>query len=221
MSVEEKIRLLEERRNLARLGGGEDRIRRQHEAGKMTARERVQMLLDPGTFTEMDMFVLDQHEYGQEKFYGDGVVIGYGRIHGRLVYVFSQDFTVYGGSLSQSFAKKVTKIMDLASRNGAPVIGINDSGGARIQEGVESLAGYADIFLRNVLSSGVIPQIRRSRLQPRAYRFRVHGEEHLVHVHYRTGRDQSRHARGGHQGRSGRCGDARNEERCGPLRLRG
>jgi len=159
MTIEEKIADLKRRETEAELGGGEARIEKQHRAGKLTARERVEMLLDPGSFVEVDKFVLDQHETGQKKFYGDGVVTGYGRIDGRLVYLFSQDFTVYGGSLSQAFAKKVVKIMDLAARNGAPVIGLNDSGGARIQEGVESLAGYADIFLRNVQQSGVIPQI--------------------------------------------------------------
>lgn len=159
MSIEEKIRLLEAKEREAELGGGQERIDKQHAAGKMTARERIHMLLDPGSFVELDKFVLDQHETGQPKFYGDGVVTGYGTIHGRLVYVFSQDFTVYGGSLSQAFAKKVVKVMDLAAKTGAPIIGINDSGGARIQEGVESLAGYADIFLRNVLQSGVVPQI--------------------------------------------------------------
>ena len=159
MSNEEKLALLDAREREAELGGGPERIERQHAAGKLTARERIDLLLDPGTFVETDKFVLDQHETGQKKFYGDGVVTGYGRVDGRLVYVFSQDFTVYGGSLSQAFAKKVCKIMDLAARNGAPVIGLNDSGGARIQEGVESLAGYADIFLRNVMSSGVVPQI--------------------------------------------------------------
>ncbi|RMF18816.1 MAG: acyl-CoA carboxylase subunit beta [Candidatus Dadabacteria bacterium] len=159
MSNEEKLALLDAREREAELGGGPERIERQHAAGKLTARERIDLLLDPGTFVETDRFVLDQHETGQKKFYGDGVVTGYGRVDGRLVYVFSQDFTVYGGSLSQAFAKKVCKIMDLAARNGAPVIGLNDSGGARIQEGVESLAGYADIFLRNVMSSGVVPQI--------------------------------------------------------------
>jgi propionyl-CoA carboxylase beta chain len=159
MSLAEKIRLLEERNRLALQGGGEERIRRQHEAGKLTARERLDLLLDPGSFVELDRLVLNQNPDLSEKIYGDGVVTGYGRINGRLVYVFSQDFTVYGGSLSGAFARKVCKIMDLAMKNGAPVIGLNDSGGARIQEGVESLAGYADIFLRNVMGSGVIPQI--------------------------------------------------------------
>lgn len=153
---------LEEKHRLAELGGGEERINRQHKAGKLTARERIALLLDEGTFVETDKFVLHQcRDFGMEsqRILGDGVVTGYGQIDGRLVFLFSQDFTVFGGSLSGSYAKKVVKIMDLAAKVGAPVIGLNDSGGARIQEGVESLAGYADIFLRNTLYSGVIPQI--------------------------------------------------------------
>jgi len=153
---------LEEKHKVAELGGGEERIKRQHKAGKLTARERIALLLDEGSFVETDKFVLHQcHDFGMEsqRILGDGVVTGYGQIDGRLVFVFSQDFTVFGGSLSGSYAKKVVKIMDLAAKVGAPVIGLNDSGGARIQEGVESLAGYADIFLRNTLYSGVIPQI--------------------------------------------------------------
>jgi propionyl-CoA carboxylase beta chain len=146
----------------AREGGGADRIAKQHAAGKRTARERVEDLLDPGTFTELGRFVTHQcSDFGMadDKVLGDGVVTGFGRIEGRLVYVFAQDFTVFGGSLSSAHAAKICKIMDLAMKNGAPVIGLNDSGGARIQEGVASLAGYADIFLRNTLASGVIPQI--------------------------------------------------------------
>jgi len=153
---------LEELHRLAELGGGESRIERQHEAGKYTARERIERLLDAGTFVEIDKFVTHQcTDFGMEanKIPGDGVVTGYGKISGRLVYVFAQDFTVYGGSLSGAYARKICKIMDLAVKVGAPVIGLNDSGGARIQEGVVSLAGYADIFLRNTLASGVIPQI--------------------------------------------------------------
>lgn len=153
---------LEEKHKIAELGGGRERIERQHKAGKLTARERIAILVDEGTFTEMDKFVTHQcHEFGMEaqKILGDGVITGYGYIDGRLVFIFSQDFTVFGGSLSGSYAKKIVKIMDLAAKVGAPVIGLNDSGGARIQEGVESLAGYADIFLRNSIYSGVIPQI--------------------------------------------------------------
>jgi propionyl-CoA carboxylase beta chain len=146
----------------ADISGGRDRIDKQHDAGKFTARERIEMLLDPGTFVELDK--LKTHRctdfgMGKKKIYGDGVITGYGRIENRLVFVFAQDFTVFGGSLSMAFAEKICKVMDLAMRSGAPVIGLNDSGGARIQEGVVSLAGYADIFLRNTLASGVIPQI--------------------------------------------------------------
>jgi acetyl-CoA carboxylase carboxyltransferase component len=149
-------------RAMSRLGGGQDRIDKQHAKGRMTARERIQMLLDEGSFEEFDMFKTHRcTQFGMKgkEFLGDGVITGYGTINGRVVYVFSQDFTVFGGSLSETFAEKVCKIMDLAIKNGAPVIGMNDSGGARIQEGIESLAGYTDIFLRNVMGSGVIPQI--------------------------------------------------------------
>jgi len=162
MSVRDKEDRLREMRKQALLGGGQDRIDSQHKKGKQTARERIDVLLDPGTFRELDMFVTHRTtDFGldKKKIYGDGVITGYGKIDGRLVYVFSQDFTVFGGALSETFAEKVCKIMDLALRNGAPVIGLNDSGGARIQEGVRSLAGYGDIFWRNVVSSGVIPQI--------------------------------------------------------------
>jgi propionyl-CoA carboxylase beta chain len=146
----------------ALLGGGQDRIDAQHKKGKLTARERVELLLDKGTFEEIGKLVTHRsHEFGLEKqrVLGDGVITGYGKIDGRMVYVFSQDFTVFGGSLSEAHAEKIVKIMDLAMKNGAPVIGLNDSGGARIQEGVVSLGGYADIFYRNTLASGVIPQI--------------------------------------------------------------
>ncbi len=162
MPLKEKIKKLEEKHRLAELGGGQARIDKQHKAGRKTARERVLDLLDPGTFVETDKFVVHKTtDFGMadKKFLGDGVITGYGKIDGRLVYVFSQDFTVFGGSLSRTNANKIIKIMDLALKMGAPVIGLNDSGGARIQEGVESLAGYADIFYRNVRSSGVIPQI--------------------------------------------------------------
>ncbi len=153
---------LDARRAEARLGGGEARIARQHDKGKLTARERLDVLLDDGSFEEIGMFVRHQcHDFSldQNRPYGDGVVTGYGTIHGRLVYVFSQDFTVFGGSLGLAHAEKIVKIMKLAMENGAPVIGLNDSGGARIQEGVVSLGGYADIFLLNTLASGVVPQI--------------------------------------------------------------
>ena len=153
---------LEERRETARMGGGSKRIDAQHGRGKLTARERVDLLLDEGSFEEFDMFVTHRcTDFGMEaqKPAGDGVVTGWGTINGRLVYVFSQDFTVLGGSVSETHAKKICKIMDLAVQNGAPVVGINDSGGARIQEGVDSLAGYGDIFQRNITASGVVPQI--------------------------------------------------------------
>jgi len=160
--MRDKLDLLERRRAESELGGGEARLQAQHEKGKLSARERLELLLDESSFVELDRFVVHRStDFGldAQKFYGDGVITGYGRIDGRLVYVFSQDFTVFGGSLSESFAEKIVKIMDLAMRNGAPVIGLNDSGGARIQEGVVSLGGYAEIFLRNTLASGVIPQI--------------------------------------------------------------
>ena len=153
---------LEAKREQARLGGGRRRIDAQHAKGKLTARERIDVLLDAGTFEEYDTYVTHRcHDFGMsdQTISGDGVVTGWGTVNGRLVYVFSQDFTVFGGSLSETHAAKICKIMDMAVRNGAPVIGINDSGGARIQEGVASLAGYADVFLRNVLASGVVPQI--------------------------------------------------------------
>jgi propionyl-CoA carboxylase beta chain len=162
MSSENKFQLLEENSRLAELGGGEDRIVKQHDAGRKTARERIIDLLDPNTFVEIDKFVTHRttdFDMDKQKFLGDGVVSGYGKIDGRLMYVFAQDFTVFGGSLSRANADKIVKIMDLAMKMGAPVIGLNDSGGARIQEGVESLGGYADIFYRNVMSSGVVPQI--------------------------------------------------------------
>src|SRR5256886_16134064 len=162
MTMREKLELLERRIAESEEGGGAKRVKAQHDKGKLSARERLDLLLDEGTFVELDRFVVHRsHDFGLEEqlFYGDGVVTGYGRIEGRLVYVFSQDFTVFGGSLSEAFAEKIVKVMDLAMRNGAPVIGLNDSGGARIQEGVVSLGGYAEIFLRNTLASGVVPQI--------------------------------------------------------------
>jgi propionyl-CoA carboxylase beta chain len=153
---------LEELRRRSALGGGEDRIQQQHAKGKLTARERVELLVDEGSFTELDAFVMARPTElvpDEDRVMGDGVVTGFGQVDGRLVYVFSQDFTVFGGSLAEAHAEKICKVMDLAVRNGAPLIGLNDSGGARIQEGVVSLGGYADIFLRNVLASGVVPQI--------------------------------------------------------------
>jgi propionyl-CoA carboxylase beta chain len=157
-----KREILEKKKAESLVGGGEDRIKSQHSKGKLTARERLHFLLDEGSFNEVGAFVMHRsNDFGMEKqrFLGDGVVTGYGTINGRLVYVFSQDFTVFGGSLSETHAEKICKIMDLALKNGAPVIGLNDSGGARIQEGVVSLGGYADIFYKNTIASGVIPQL--------------------------------------------------------------
>ncbi|MFM8832851.1 MAG: acyl-CoA carboxylase subunit beta [Cytophagales bacterium] len=160
--LQEKFNELSRKNAEALLGGGEKRVAQQHAKGKLTARERVQLLLDEGSFEELDKFVTHRaKDFGLDKehYLGDGVVTGYGAVQGRLVYVFSQDFTVFGGSLSETFAEKIVKVMDLAMKNGAPIIGLNDSGGARIQEGVVSLGGYADIFYRNVMASGVVPQI--------------------------------------------------------------
>ena len=160
--MEEKLKLLEQRKQQALLGGGEARIKSQHGKGKLTARERIELLVDDSSFEEIGMLVEHRsYDFGMEnqKVYGDGVITGYGTINGRLVYVFSQDFTVFGGSLSETHAEKICKIMDLAMKNQAPVIGLNDSGGARIQEGVNSLGGYADIFYRNTRASGYIPQL--------------------------------------------------------------
>src|SRR3954447_1740627 len=162
MSSENDIQELERRKRESELGGGEKRIERQHAEGKKTARERIALLFDPGSFQELDQLVVHRStDFGMEKqrISGDGVVTGYGTIGGRLGYAFPQDFTVFGGSLSETHAAKIVKLQDLALKNGAPIVGLNDSGGARIQEGVVSLGGYADIFLRNTLASGVIPQI--------------------------------------------------------------
>ena len=160
--MEEKLKRLEELRRKSELGGGKERLEAQHAKGKLSARERLDLLMDEGSFVELDRFVTHRSQgFGLEekKILGDGVVTGYGTIHGRTVYVFSQDFTVFGGSLSEAHAEKIVKLQDLAMKNGAPLVGLNDSGGARIQEGVVSLGGYADIFLRNTLASGVVPQI--------------------------------------------------------------
>jgi propionyl-CoA carboxylase beta chain len=162
MSIQEKLDRLRELRAASEAGGGAERVKAQHARGKLSARERLELLLDEGSFVELDRFVTHRStDFGLEnqKVLGDGVVTGYGTVHGRLVYVFSQDFTVFGGSLSEAHAEKIVKIQDMALKNGAPIVGLNDSGGARIQEGVVSLGGYADIFLRNTLASGVIPQI--------------------------------------------------------------
>jgi len=162
MGIEKTRDELDRKDREALLAGGKERIEKQHAAGKLTARERIDLLLDKGTFVELDRFVTHRcNDFGMEdrKFLGDGVITGYGKIHDRLAFVFAQDFTIFGGTLSITVAEKICKVMELAMKNGAPLIGINDSGGARIQEGVASLAGYADIFLRNTLASGVVPQI--------------------------------------------------------------
>ncbi len=162
MDSQQKIKQLIDYRREARVGGGEKRIEKQHAQGKYTARERIEMILDEGSFEETDMFVTHRcADFGMEKtkFLGDGVVTGHGTIDGRIVYIYAQDFTVFGGSLSETYAKKICKIMDQAMKVGAPIVGVNDSGGARIQEGVNSLAGYAEIFQRNIMASGVVPQI--------------------------------------------------------------
>ncbi len=162
MNRKELLQDLDHRNAQAIAGGGEERVEKQHAQGKLTARERIDLLLDPGSFVELDRFVVHQcTDFGMEKkqFPGDGVVTGYGRVDGRLIYVFAQDFTVLGGSLGLAHAKKIVKVQELALRDGAPIVGINDSGGARIQEGVQALAGYGEIFLNNTLASGVVPQI--------------------------------------------------------------
>jgi len=162
MENQQKVKNLIDLRVQAKLGGGEKRIASQHAKGKFTARERIEMLLDDGSFEELDMFVTHRcNNFGleKEKYLGDGVITGHGTIDGRTVFLFAQDFTVFGGSLSETMALKICKVMDMAMNMGCPVIGVNDSGGARIQEGVTSLAGYAEIFQRNIMASGVIPQI--------------------------------------------------------------
>ena len=197
MSHESKLEELRSLREQARLGGGEDRIETQHKRGRLTARERLDLLLDKGSFRETGGFVTHRtHDFGLEKrkYLSDSVVTGWGTVEGRLTYVFSQDFTVFGGSLGEVHAEKIVKIMEMAMKNGAPVIGINDSGGARIQEGVVSLGGYADIFLRNTMASGVIPQIS-AIMGPSAggavysgpYGFHFYGPQILLHVCNRAG----------------------------------
>jgi len=162
MTIDPKIDVLRQRKEEAKRGGGAARVEAQHKNGRLTARERIDLLLDKGSFRELDAFVSHRtHDFGlhRQQYLADSVVTGWGTVSGRLIYVFSQDFTVFGGSLGEVHAEKVCKIMDMAMKSGAPLIGLNDSGGARIQEGVVSLGGYADIFLRNTLASGVIPQI--------------------------------------------------------------
>ena len=208
MDIDKKIAELERRNLEAELGGGQTRIDQQHAKGKLTARERIACLLDKDSFQEIDRFVVHQcHDFGMEKkkIAGDGVVTGYGTLDGRLVFVFSQDFTVLGGSLSGAFGRKVCKIMDLALKNSAPIIGLNDSGGARIQEGVESLGSYGEIFKRNVWASGVIPQISvimgpcagGAVYSPALTDFTIMREKDEQHVYYRSPGNKGGHGRGG------------------------
>jgi hypothetical protein len=233
MTMRDKLDLLERRRAEAELGGGAARLKAQHDKGKLSARERLDVLLDEGSFVELDRFVTARTsdaagENGDGPVYGDGVVTGYGRVEGRLVYVFSQDFTVYGGSLAEAHAQKICKVMDLAVRNGAPMIGLNDSGGARIQEGVVSLGGYADIFLRNTLASGVVPQISvilgpcagGAGLLASHHRLHLHGARHELHVRDRAERGEDRDARGRDDGGARRRRHARVGQRRRPLRPR-
>jgi propionyl-CoA carboxylase beta chain len=192
--MKEIIEELEKRRVRARMGGGKARIEAQHARGKLTARERVELLLDIGSFEEFDMFVEHRNtdfDTDKNRFPGDGVVTGWGTINGRMVYVFAKDFTVLGGSTSEWHAQKICKIQDMAMQNGAPCIGLFDSGGARIQEGVGSLAAYGEVFKRNVLASGVVPQISVI-MGPCAGddRLHLHGARHLLHVHHRSRRGE-------------------------------
>jgi hypothetical protein len=210
MNLEQKLEELKKRDHLAEAGGGEKRREKQHKEGKMSARERIEFLLDEGTFEETDKLVTHRcNDFGmaEQKFYGDGFITGYGRIEGRLVFLFAQDFTVFGGSLSEANAGKIVKIMDLAAKMGAPVIGLNDSGGARIQEGVMSLAGYADISTQHALQRrraadlGNHGAVRgRRRLFAGDYRLHPDGRQDLVHVHHWARRDQNGDARGSHEG---------------------
>ena len=201
---------LEQRREEARLGGGKARIEAQHKRGKLTARERIELLLDKGSFEELDMFVEHRSsDFGMEKqkIPGDGVVTGWGTVNGRAVYLFSKDFTVFGGSLSEAHAQKIMKVQDMAMKARCPIIGLFDAGGARIQEGVAALGGYGEVFKRNVLASGVIPQIqrhhgplrRRRRLFAGHDRFHLHGARHLLHVRHRPRRGEDRDQRSGHR----------------------
>ena len=206
--MKDVLKELERRREIARMGGGQARIDAQHKKGKLTARERIEVFLDEGSFEEFDMYVEHRStDFGMEKtkIAGDGVVTGWGTVNGRPVYVFAKDFTVFGGSLSEAHAEKVIKVQEMALRNRAPIIGLYDAGGARIQEGVAALGGYAEIFQRNVLASGVIPQIsrdhgslrRRRRLFAGHDRLHLHGARHLLHVRHRTGCGEDRHQRDG------------------------
>ena len=232
MDTKAKKEMLLKLRKDAFLGGGTDRIEAQHAKGKMTARERIEALADKGSFRELDAFVTHRtHDFHMDRkhFLGDSVVTGWATVEGRPVYLFSQDFTVLGGYLGEVHAEKICKVMDLAVKNGVPVVGLNDSGGARIQEGVVSLGAYADIFLRNTLASGVVPQISAilgpcaggAVYSPGAHRLHPHGEEDQPHVHHRPRRGEDRHPRGRLHGRPGRRHHPRHQERRGPLRRRG
>lgn len=216
MNREEIYRQFEELDKRASLGGGVDKIEKQHASGRMTARERIDMLLDKGSFNELDKFVNHRcTNFGMEKkqIAGDGMVSGYGKIDGRLVFVYAYDFTAHGGSLSETNAAKIVKVQQLALKNGAPVIALNDSGGARIQEGVNSLAGYASIFLSehhcvgchsaDIRYSGSV--CRWGMLLSGAYRLYLHGKGAEPHVYHRSGRGKDRDPRGGGQGGTGRC----------------
>ena len=211
MTFEEKLEELQRRRAAAEAGGGEERRAQQHAEGKLSARERLDVLFDPGSFEEIDMLAEHRcHDFGMSKqrVPGDGVVSGYGHVNGRLTFAFAQDFTVLGGSLSEANAEKICKIMDMAMKVGAPVIGLNDSGGARIQEGVASLAGYANIFLRNTLASGVVPQISAimgpcaggAVYSPAITDFILMVQDTSYMFVTGPGSDQDRNARGSHQG---------------------
>lgn len=215
--MKELINRLEELNRQAEKGGGDARIEKQHSVGKLTARERIDLLLEKGSFIELDKLVTHRcTDFGMEKqkISGDGVVTGYGMIGKRLVYVFAQDFTVFGGALSETYAKKICKVMDMAMQMGAPIIGLNDSGGARIQEGVRSLAGYAEIFLRNSLASGVIPQISAimgpcaggAVYSPALTDFILMVKKLRLYVYYRSRCGKKCYAGGGQQRRSGRGG---------------
>ena len=231
MSASDRFEELRRRNAQAELGGGEERIRRQHKAGKKTARERLELLLDPGSFLEVDKFVVHQsHDFGMEdqRVPGDGVVTGSGRIHGRTVFVFAQDFTVFGGSLSEAYARKICKVMDLAMKTGTPIIGLNDSGGARIQEG-RRVAGrlrrhlpaqHAGLRGRPADLGDHGPVRRRRGVLAGHHRLRLHGQEHLVHVRHRARRHPGRDARGGDRRGARRRRHPRCDLRGGALRGR-
>ena len=229
--MQDILEQLEKKRAAARLGGGQKRIDAQHAKGKLTARERLEVLLDEGTFEEWDMFV--EHrctDFGMQdnKIPGDGVVTGYGMINGRLVFVYSQDFTVFGGALSEAHAEKICKVMDQAMKVGAPVIGLNDSGGARIQEGVASLGGYAEVFQRNVMASGVVPQISMimgpsaggAVYSPAMTDFIFMVQRLQLHVCHRPRGGEDRDARKRDRRRAGRRHHPHHQERCGRSGLR-